>query len=128
MSTLRTTTLQDTAGSNSVTMATVAAGVAKAWVNFNGTGTVAIRANFNISSITDNGVGDYTLNFSTALPDTNYAFCGGVRHYVDSTSYYLPVISAWQSDAKSTASIRIRAYQSNNASTDFTEVNVIIFR
>jgi hypothetical protein len=45
----------------------------RAWVNFNGTGTVAIRADFNVSSITDNGAGDYTVNFSVAMPDANYA-------------------------------------------------------
>lgn len=45
----------------------------RAWVNFNGTGTVAIRSSGNVSSITDNGVGDYTVNFTTALPDANYA-------------------------------------------------------
>ena len=45
----------------------------RAWVNFNGTGTVAIRASGNVSSITDNGTGDYTINFTTALVDTNYA-------------------------------------------------------
>lgn len=45
----------------------------RAWVNFNGTGTVAIRGSGNVSSITDNGTGDYTLNFTTALTDTNYA-------------------------------------------------------
>lgn len=45
----------------------------RAWVNFNGTGTVAIRASFNVSSITDNGVGDYTVNFTNAMPDANYA-------------------------------------------------------
>ena len=45
----------------------------RAWVNFNGTGTVAIRASFNVSSITDNGTGDYTVNFTTALADANYA-------------------------------------------------------
>lgn len=45
----------------------------RAWVNFNGTGTVAIRAHGNVSSITDNGVGDYTINFTTAMPDANYA-------------------------------------------------------
>jgi hypothetical protein len=44
-----------------------------AWVNFNGTGTVAIRAQFNVSSITDNGVGNYTVNFATALADANYS-------------------------------------------------------
>lgn len=45
----------------------------KAWVNFNGTGTVAIRASKNVSSITDNGTGDYTINFATPMPDINYA-------------------------------------------------------
>lgn len=45
----------------------------RAWVNFNGTGTVAIRGSGNISSITDNGTGDYTVNFTTAMPDANYA-------------------------------------------------------
>jgi hypothetical protein len=44
----------------------------KAWVNFNGTSTVAIRASYNVSSITDNGTGDYTVNFTSALADGNY--------------------------------------------------------
>jgi hypothetical protein len=47
--------------------------MARAWVNFNGTGTVAIRASGNVTSITDNGTGDYTVNFTTALADANYA-------------------------------------------------------
>jgi hypothetical protein len=51
---------------------------AKAWVNFNGTGTVAIRASFNVSSITDNGTGNYTVNFTNAMPDANYATQIGV--------------------------------------------------
>jgi hypothetical protein len=45
----------------------------RAWVNFNGTGTVAIRASGNVTSITDNGTGDYTVNFTTAMTDANYA-------------------------------------------------------
>jgi hypothetical protein len=66
----------------------------RAWVNFNGTGTVAIRASGNVSSITDNGTGDYTLNMATALPDANYSFSclhggtangGLVRDYSDAT-------------------------------------------
>lgn len=48
----------------------------RAWVNFNGTGTVAIRASGNVSSITDNGTGDYTVNFTTAMSDANYAVTG----------------------------------------------------
>ena len=50
--------------------------MARAWVNFNGTGTVAIRASGNVSSITDNGTGDYTVNFTTAMSDANYAVNG----------------------------------------------------
>jgi hypothetical protein len=49
---------------------------AKAWVNFNGTGTVSIRDSFNVSSITDNATGDYTINFTNALPNNNYAMAG----------------------------------------------------
>ena len=46
---------------------------ARAWVNFNGTGTVAIRASGNVSSITDNAAGNYTVNFTTAMQDADYA-------------------------------------------------------
>jgi hypothetical protein len=48
----------------------------RAWVNFNGTGTVAIRASGNVSSITDNNTGDYNVNLSIAMPDTNYSAIG----------------------------------------------------
>lgn len=53
---------------------------ARAWVNFNGTGTIAIRASGNVSSITDNGTGDFTVNFTTALPDANYAPVASVSY------------------------------------------------
>ena len=49
---------------------------ARAWVNFNGTGTVAIRGSGNVTSITDNGTADYTVNFTTAMSDTNYSVAG----------------------------------------------------
>ena len=52
----------------------------RAWVNFNGTGTVAIRGSGNVSSITDNGTGDYTVNFTTAMPDANYSVCGIIQN------------------------------------------------
>jgi len=51
----------------------------RAWVNFNGTGTVAIRGSGNVSSITDNGTGNYTVNFTTAMPDTNYNCVGSIK-------------------------------------------------
>jgi hypothetical protein len=68
MSTLRVNTIQNQPGTGAPNID----GLAKAWVNFNGTGTVAIRASFNVTSITDVGVGNYTVNFTTALSDTNY--------------------------------------------------------
>ncbi len=55
-----------------VTGAVNASQLAKAWVNFNGTGTVAIKDSFNVSSITDNGTGDYDINFTSAFSNTNY--------------------------------------------------------
>ena len=87
------TAITKTAGDNSTNIATTAfvkkeipnelnaSGSApiyacRAWVNFNGTGTVDIRACGNVSSITDNGTGDYTVNFITAMPDANYSVCG----------------------------------------------------
>ena len=52
---------------------------AKAWVNFNGTGTVAIRDSGNVSSLTDNSTGNYSVNFSSSLTDANYAVSGSAR-------------------------------------------------
>jgi len=52
---------------------------ARAWVNFNGTGTVAINASGNVSSITDNGTGNYQVNFATAMPDANYSCSGSAN-------------------------------------------------
>jgi hypothetical protein len=71
MSDLRVGTISDAAGTGPVTLTGQYA--AKAWVNFNGTGTVAIRESGNVTSITDNGTGNYTVNFTTALTDANYS-------------------------------------------------------
>lgn len=75
MSQIKATTLSNLAGSKTVPTDTVVDGSAKAWVNFNGTGTVAIRRAFNVSSITDNGTADYTVNFTNAMVDANYSCC-----------------------------------------------------
>ena len=78
MSTLKVATIQDTSGNNSSTPAEVAQGRAKAWVNFNGgrNGSFGIRDSFNVSSVTDLGTGDFDINFTTAMANTNYAFVG----------------------------------------------------
>lgn len=72
MSTLKVATIQDTSGNNSSTPSQVAQGRAKAWINFNGTGTVAIRDDFNVTSITDGGTANYTINFTTNMSNANY--------------------------------------------------------
>ena len=72
MSTLKVNTLQDASGGNASTTEQISEGRVKAWVNFNGTGTVAIRDSFNISSITDVNTGTYTANFSSAFANVNY--------------------------------------------------------
>ena len=72
------TTTEDASGNLAFNSGYGSAAVAygcRAWVNFNGTGTVAIRASGNVSSITDNGVGNYTVNFTTAMVTSSYAMC-----------------------------------------------------
>ena len=96
----------------------------RAWVNFNGTGTVAIRSSGNVSSITDNGTGDYTVNFTTALPDANYAttgMTGGVN-----TGYVLGVYSSVASP--STTSVRVGSFRAGVGLADEAYINVTIFR
>ncbi len=95
----------------------------RAWVNFNGTGTVAIRGSGNVSSITDNGVGDYDVNFTTAMPDTNYS--------VTMTSAIAMVIGGENLPEipTDTTNIRVRPLNSSGgAYQDTASVNVMIFR
>ena len=70
---VKTTTIADELDTESTAVTNVINGSAKAWVNFNGRGTVAIRRGFNVSSITDNSTGNFTVNFTTAMTDVNYA-------------------------------------------------------
>ncbi len=104
-------------------MDTVINGSAKAWVNFNGTGTVAIRASFNVSSITDNGAGDYTVNFTTALADANYSFLGTANYGLTN---YNQIVSAPYQSAPTTTAIRIVC--SNGTIQDQLYVYCAIFR
>ena len=71
MSEIRTATISDLAGTGPATLTKQSA--AKAWVNFNGTGTVAIRDSFNVASLTDNGTGDYSLVLTSAMDSGDYA-------------------------------------------------------
>jgi hypothetical protein len=98
----------------------------RAWVNFNGEGTVAIRASGNVSSITDNGTGDYTVNFTTAMPDANYAITGIGQE--DNSSVNRVVVGP-VNGAQSTTSTRIKTINGGTGSTlNFLHVHVAVFR
>lgn len=98
----------------------------RAWVNFNGTGTVAIRSSGNVSSITDNGVGDYTVNFTNAMPDVNYSVNYSIGAYTPTETYDR---FGWITAASnSTSSCRVRVKSNSNTSYDEVYNNVAIFR
>ena len=86
MSQIRVNDIRDSGGGNSSTPAQIFSGRAKAWVNFNGSGTVGIRDDFNVNTIGDNGLGDYTVNFSTALADSDYVWALNERNATNSAS------------------------------------------
>ena len=115
MSTIKTETLS-TPSNATVPVDTVVNGTAKAWVNFDGTGTVAIRRAFNVSSITDIGTGAYTVNFTTAMPDTNYSVVSG--------DWYFGV--GWD-DVYTTTSVNTRRTNLGGSYIDVGIVNVVIF-
>jgi hypothetical protein len=132
MSTAKFDTLSTLDGSQSVPVNTVAQGSAKAWVNFNGTGTVAIRASFNVTSITDNGTGSYTINFTTALPDANYVVSGTASPVLpDAGNGYrwVAIGSGINADfSMLTTSVRIQVVYDASNKTDGTTVTAAIFR
>jgi hypothetical protein len=97
----------------------------RAWCNFDGTGTVAIRASGNVSSITDNGTGDYTVNFTNALVDADYAAVVAAGNLVGGTG----AVQIPRDAAPTTTTIRFST--ANNAGTGLVDapyVNVAVFR
>jgi len=105
--------------------------VARAWVNFNGTGTVAIRASGNVSSITDNGgTGDYTVNFTTAMSDANYSVISTVTQVNDSNTSAgsLQLKLSGSTPQMFTTSVRFQAGYGSNFSADPVTACVAIFR
>lgn len=96
----------------------------RAWVHFNGTGTVAILGSGNVSSITDNGVGDYTVNYTVALPDTNYAIKSSSTEYLDGTPIYVSLrMSGTAPLLKTSTATRISTRSAYNGA--FLDVNNI---
>jgi hypothetical protein len=99
---------------------------ARAWVNFNGTGTVAIRASGNVSSITDNGTGNYTVNFTTAMPDANYSVSGAGSAPATYVGGFVMFVD--ESTSPTTSAVKLKFHRPGVGDTDTLFCNVSIFR
>jgi hypothetical protein len=89
----------------------------RAWVNFDGTGTPAIRASGNVSSITDNGTGDYTVNFTNSMPDVNYA-----------SALASEVQTTFNISSKAASNIRVICRTVGGSGIDVAALDVSVFR
>lgn len=121
----RTVTIPDKSG----TMMMTSDNPVKAWVNFNGTGTVAIRASNNVSSITDNGTGDYTVNFTSALTDANYCTNITLSPTYGGTANSVATIATTSGNseiAPTTSAIRFNTRDGSGNQADFKYINVVV--
>jgi hypothetical protein len=101
----------------------------RAWVNFNGTGTVAIRASGNVSSITDNGNGDYTVNFATAMVDANYAVAGlSQRNAGVGNVSWTEIAGSTSYDRLTTSGVRVTSRDQATGANDALCFTVSVFR
>ena len=103
----------------------------RAWVNFNGQGTVAIRASGNVSSITDLGTGSYRLNFSTSMPDANYNVVGASTSAVGVSATFLVTTFRRDTDTRvsnTTSGTTFSTCGDNSVAQDVADVNVSVFR
>jgi len=108
---LRVNTLKDAAGANSVAMEYVAGGSSKAFVRFNGTGTLAVNKSLNHSSVTDNTTGNYTPNYTNAFSDSNSCVTMSKKNAVSNASFGINNASV------ATTNYNMQLYE-NNAATD----------
>ena len=134
MSTLKVNTIQDASGGNPSTPEQIGKGRAKAWVNFDGTfGTSpftitngGIRSAFNVSSVTDNGTGNYTVTFASAMSSVNYCPIAWAMRGTSSDSNYL----VWQRTAPNVNSINIRSaynWSSGGVAVNLDYIYVVVF-
>ena len=122
-------TVQDSAGTQIGTFC-------RAWVSFNGTTVTSpasmtgVNGSFNVSSVLDNATGDYTINFTTAMPDTNYCTVTSSRYLATSSNQVL-IQNVKSGGTYSTSAVQVistSAIGSNTGMLDVTMFNVAIFR
>ena len=122
MSEIRATTISNAAGTGPITMTGQYA--AKAWVNFNGTSTVAIRESGNVSSIADNGTGSYTVNFTTAMVDGNYAVTGTATRFDNQQPNFIGIADS----TPVTNQFQLNSMDDNGVAYDSLYACIAVFR
>lgn len=100
----------------------------KAWVNFDGSGTVSIDASSNVTSITDNGTGDYTINFTNAFADQGYSLCCSAQNNANGTSGGERNVSISATGGLQTTSARVIVKDGGGNSADSITVCAAAFR
>ena len=136
MSTLKVTNIQNSSGGNTSTADEIYSGRAKAWVNFDGTtgsGTgfsdITIYSSFNVDSITDNGGGLYTLNFTNSMPDANYVVIGttGTRTGSPPTNGSGSAVGLILNINATTSNFDFGTIDRNTSALDAERVNIAVF-
>ena len=97
--------------------------MAKAWVNFNGTGTVAINSSYNVSSITDHAIGDYSMNFANSMSDANYSATG----MASTNAIAGTMLEKRTNVAQTSNAIRVSSRKLENSNIDAVYVCVQVF-
>ena len=126
MSTLKVNSIQDTGGNNGLTPSELKNGLCRLWVNFNGRNTVSIRRSKNVSSITDNGGGDYTVNFSVTM-QSGYVVAIHVREDDAGAGARSDRVGQPNRVTQPTTSLRIGTFTMAGSLTDNTGIGVAIF-
>lgn len=127
MSTIKVTNVQDTSGGNSSTSTEIFKGRAKAWVHFDGAvSSPSINDDFNVNSITDNGTGEYTINFSNTLPNVNYVVAGTASWSTGSWGLHITVDGA----TYTTSALKIHTVYTNSSNfnhIDSKRTSLVVF-
>ncbi len=133
MSILKVNTIQNASGSNASTTDNIQQGIAKAWVNFDGGGTLTssdqsgVRDSFNISSVEDSAAGVYTVNINTDMADTNYVVVVTVEAGTDNSQTSEGGL-LFQNSTKTAGSFKIRTGDTEtNNNDDYGGVNAVVF-
>jgi len=121
---LRVDTLKDASGANSIGLSYVANGSAKAWINLNGTGTISTNDSFNISSTNDDGTGDYTSTYTSAMSNSNYTSMGANDTITQDSNR--PAVTVPESQTTTTLGLRNTGCFNNNTYYDIDPTMALV--